>query len=154
MKILKSLNKKILSIFIILFLSFLNNLRAEDEPVDIWDLEKKLEDNPSNEVIDISEDTNELEIKLNTIESNDTKNIIDSNPLEENTINIVGLYDPEENGLDMDLWINSDGQEIKLILNNINKMSLSKDAQEILEIALLQILIFLKKYYRRRFYKF
>ena len=62
MKILKSLNKKILSIFIILFLSFLNNLRAEDEPVDIWDLEKKLEDNPSNEVIDISEDTNELEI--------------------------------------------------------------------------------------------
>ena len=60
MKILKSLNKKILSIFIILFLSFLNNLRAEDEPVEIWDLEKKLEDNPSNEVIDISEDTNEL----------------------------------------------------------------------------------------------
>ena len=42
-----NLNKKILSIFIILFLSFLNNLRAEDEPVDIWDLEKKLEDNPS-----------------------------------------------------------------------------------------------------------
>ena len=41
MKILKLLNKEILSIFIILFLTFLNNLRAEDEPVDIWDLEKK-----------------------------------------------------------------------------------------------------------------
>ena len=136
MKILKLLNKEILSIFIIISLSFINNLKAEDEPVDIWDLEKELEENSSNDIIETM-DSAEPEILLNTTESTNISNIIDSNPLEENTIKIVGLYDPEENGLDIDLWINSDGEEIKLILNNINKMSLSKDAQEILEIALL-----------------
>jgi hypothetical protein len=145
MKILKLLNKEILSIFIIFTLTFLNNLKAEDEPVDIWDLEKKLEDNSSNEVIEIKEDPNESKIKLNIIESSNTKNIIDSNPLEENTTNIVGLYDPEENGLDMDLWTNSDGEEIKSILNKINKINLSKDAKEILEIALLTNSYFPKK---------
>ena len=136
MKILKLLNKEILSIFIIISLAFINNLKAEDEPVDIWDLEKELEENSSNDIIETM-DSAEPEILLNTIESSNIENIIDSNPLEENTIKIVGLYDPEENGLNIDLWINSDGEEIKLILNNINKMSLSKDAQEILEIALL-----------------
>ena len=92
MKILKLLNKEILSIFIIISLTFTNNIKAEDEPVDIWDLEKKLEDNPSNEVANTSEDSSEPEIKLNTIESSSTENIIDSNTLEENAINIAGLY--------------------------------------------------------------
>ena len=41
MKILKLLNKKNLSIFIFFFSLLLNNLKAEEEPVDIWDLEKK-----------------------------------------------------------------------------------------------------------------
>ena len=43
MKILKLLNRKNLSIFIIIFLLFSLNLEAEDKPEDIWDLEKKLE---------------------------------------------------------------------------------------------------------------
>ena len=47
MKILKLLNKKYLSIFIVFFCYFLSNLRAEDEPVDIWNLEKKTEQNSS-----------------------------------------------------------------------------------------------------------
>ena len=133
MKILKLLNKEILSIFIIISLSFINNLKAEDEPVDIWDLEKEIEENSSNDIIEANDGASiNQEILLNTIQSSNIENIIDSNPLEENTIKIVGLYDPEENGLDIDLWINSDGEEIKLILNNINKKSLSKDAQEIL----------------------
>ena len=138
MKILKLLNKEILSIFIIISLSFINNLKAEDEPVDIWDLEKEVEENSSSDIIEVNDGASiNQEILLNTIQSSNIENTIDSNPLEENIIKIVGLYDPEENGLDIDLWINSDGEEIKLILNNINKMSLSKDAQEILEIALL-----------------
>ena len=41
MKILKLLNKKYFLILIIFIFLFSLNLRAEDEPVDIWDLEKK-----------------------------------------------------------------------------------------------------------------
>ena len=144
MKILKLLNKEILLIFIILSLAFITNLKAEDEPVDIWNLEKKVEEN-SNEDFENNSDPNETKIELNTINLSNTKNTIDSNPLEENKINIAGLYDPEENGLNMYLWTTSDGQEIKSILNKINKMNLSKDAKEILEIALLTNSYFPKK---------
>ena len=35
------------------------------------------------------------------------------------------------------MWSNSNGDEIKLILNKLNKMNLSDDAKEILEIVLL-----------------
>ena len=67
MKILKLLNKEILSIFIIISLAFINNLKAEDEPVDIWDLEKELEENSSNDIIETM-DSAEPEILLNTIQ--------------------------------------------------------------------------------------
>ena len=33
------------------------------------------------------------------------------------------------------MWSNSNGDEIKLILNKLNKMNLSDDAKEILEIV-------------------
>ena len=36
---------------------------------------------------------------------------------EQNKISIVGLYDPEDNGLNIEMWSNSNGNEIKLILN-------------------------------------
>ena len=45
MKILKLLNRKNLSIFIISFILFLNHLNAQEEPVDIWNLEKKAKEN-------------------------------------------------------------------------------------------------------------
>ena len=44
MKNIKLLNKKILSILIIFILFLSSNTNAEDEPADIWDLEKKVED--------------------------------------------------------------------------------------------------------------
>ena len=47
------------------------------------------------------------------------------------------LYDPEENNLAIDMWLNSDGDQVKTIMKNINSISLSKDASEILKIALL-----------------
>ena len=55
----------------------------------------------------------------------------------ESKISIVGLYDPEDYGLNIDMWSNSNGNEIKLILNKINQMNLSADSKEILDIALL-----------------
>ncbi len=45
MKILKLLNKKSLSIFFVLLVIFSTNLRSEEEPVDIWDIEKKIKKN-------------------------------------------------------------------------------------------------------------
>ena len=136
MKILKLLNRKNLSIFIISFLLFLNHLNAQEEPVDIWNLEKKVKEN-STITQTKNDDAEEISINVGMSNLNNSSDIIDSDLLGQNKINIVGLYDPEDNGLSIDMWSNSNGNEIKLILNKLNKTNLSKDAKEILDIALL-----------------
>ena len=136
MKILRLLNKKYFSILIILSLSFSFNLNAEDEPVDIWSLEKEEEQN-SSILINENDDSSEIQIDSASSDQNKNLNKINSNTLEESEISIVGLYDPEDNGLSIDMWSSSNGSEIKLILDKLDKMNLSKDSTEILEIALL-----------------
>jgi len=144
MKLLKLLNRKNLSIFIISFLLFSNNLKSEDEPVDIWDLEKKVEENSSSEILE-NEDSDDISIKLENKSLDKRTNIINTLELEENKINIVGLYDPEENALNMNIWSTSDGYEIKSIINKLTKINLSKDAKRIFDIALLTNSYFPKK---------
>ena len=136
MKILKLLNRKNLSIFIISFLLFLNHLNAQEEPVDIWNLEKKAKEN-STITQTKNDDAEEISINVGISNLNNSSDIIDSDLLGQNKINILGLYDPEDHGLSIDMWSNSNGNEIKLILNKLNKTNLSKDAKEILDIALL-----------------
>ena len=135
MKISKLLNRKSLLIIIISFLVFLHNLNAEEEPVDIWKLEKEIKTNNSGVIIE-DDQNEEISIGVENNDSNNSINIIDSNSLEKK-IDIVGIYDPEDNGLNIDLWSNSDGNEIKLILNKLNNTNLSKDAKELLDISLL-----------------
>ena len=50
---------------------------------------------------------------------------------------MAGLYDPEENGLSIDMWSNSNGEDIKYILGNLKSKKLSNFSEKILEIALL-----------------
>jgi len=52
-------------------------------------------------------------------------------------IEIVGLYDPAENGLTINMWNNSNGHEILTLFNKIKKIKLSNDAKEILNILFL-----------------
>ena len=64
-------------------------------------------------------------------------NIVEDQTLISKEITIVGLYDPEENGLDINMWSNSNGDQILSIYKRINKLNLSKDATDILDILLL-----------------
>ena len=50
---------------------------------------------------------------------------------------IIGLYDPAENGLNINMWSNSNGDQILNIFKRIDKLELSKDASEILNILFL-----------------
>ena len=52
-------------------------------------------------------------------------------------INIVGIYDPAENDLTMDMWTNSNGTKILEIINKIQKLDLSIDATEIYNLTLM-----------------
>ena len=135
MKILKLLNKVYLSFFIIIFSLSILDLKAEEELVDIWKIEKKIDE----------EGLNDLEIKDNSLIGNSSESIINyestlliqNTQLEENNIILAGIYDPEENGLSIDMWSSSDGEEIIKIFNRIKKIDLSNDAKKILDIALL-----------------
>jgi hypothetical protein len=136
MKILKLLNKKNLSIVIFSLFSF--SSFAEDKPVDIWNIEKQETEN-------ISEENLSIENKQVVPESSVYKMQLDKNEdsikldqkLTSKTIKIAGLYDPQEYGLDINMWSNSDGSTLKKLFNNIDKYELSKDASEILNISLL-----------------
>ena len=56
--------------------------------------------------------------------------------MEKEKKNIFGLFDPEENNLTIDMWVNSDGKIILEKLNKINEIKLSKDTEDILFTAL------------------
>ena len=136
MKNLKLLNKKYLSV--ILFYLFFGITAQSEEPIDIWNIEKK----SSIENTDERKNTEEKETTQNSIykmqsQKNDEFNIEEDQTLISKETRIVGLYDPAENGLDINMWSNSNGDQILNIFKRINKMTLSKDALEILDILLL-----------------
>ncbi len=136
MKILKSLNKKFFFIFFI-YLVFLNPIHAEDNPIDIWNLEKK-ENETVEETVTSEGENNKDQISVFDMQSDKNTGSIE---LDENLISkevkIVGLYDPEEHGLTIDMWTNSDGQKLKSLFDSLEKINLSNDALEIMEVSLL-----------------
>jgi hypothetical protein len=137
MKILKLLNKKNFSILII-YLLFCINLSAEDKPIDLWNLEKN-ETDITEENVTSSQNQN-INITNSIYEMQSNKKI-DPIKLDQEVsskeFKIVGLYDPAEYGLSIDMWSNSDGSKLKRLFQNIDKYSLSQDASEIMNISML-----------------
>ena len=136
MKNLKLLNKKYL--LVILYYLFFGPTAQSQEPIDIWNIEEK----KTNENIDVIENNEEKDIIQNSIykmqsQKKSEVNIKEDQTLASNKIKIVGLYDPAENGLDINMWSKSNGDQILNIFKRIDKMDLSKDASEILDILLL-----------------
>jgi hypothetical protein len=136
MKILKLLNKKNLSI--VIFSLFSLSSFAEDKPVDIWNIEKQETENISEENLSTENEQVVSESSVYKMQSDKNEDSIKlDQELTSKTIKIAGLYDPQEYGLDINMWSNSDGSTLKKIFNNIDKYELSKDASEILNISLL-----------------
>jgi hypothetical protein len=136
MQKLKLLNKRYLSI-IVFFLFYGFDLQSQ-EPVDIWNVEEKKQ----IKEISIIENLDKKNIPKNTVYEMQSQKIDELNIEEDQTlvskkIEIVGLYDPAENGLDINMWSNSNGDQILNIFKRINKINLSLDATEILDILLL-----------------
>jgi len=136
MKILKLLNKKILSIIIFSLLSF--SSLAEDKPVDIWNIEKQEVENISQENLSVENKQEVSESSIYKMQSGKNEDSIKlDQKLTSKTIKIAGLYDPQDYGLNINMWSNSDGLTLKKLFNSIDKYDLSKDASEILNISLL-----------------
>ena len=148
MKILKLLNKTFLSILIIFSFSIVNSF-SENEPVDIWNIDKEqIQENSENkELISITE--SELETEKIDVFNMQTKDRSDSIKVDETLnskeIKIIGLYDPEDFGLKIDMWSNSNGDQLKYLFSNLAKINLSQDASELMNIVLLTNAYYPKK---------
>tara|TARA_B100000767_G_scaffold266547_1_gene284078 strand:- start:452 stop:2212 length:1761 start_codon:yes stop_codon:yes gene_type:complete len=136
MKSLRLLNKNFLLIVIsFLFFGFATQ---SQEPVDIWNVEAK--STTEDDILINSQD--EVGTPQNSIyemqsQKNNEPGIEQDQTLTSKETEIIGLYDPAMNGLDINMWSNSDGDQILNIYKRIDKIKLSDDASEILNILLL-----------------
>ena len=137
MKILKLLNKKNLSIIIVSLLLPFSTI-AEEKPVDIWNIDKQETEATSEENISVEKTKEISQSSIYKMQSDKNKNSIKlDEDLTSKTIKIAGLYDPQDYGLSISMWSNSDGSKLKKLFKKIDKYNLSKDASEILNISLL-----------------
>ena len=124
---LSHLNKVSISIIYFLVLTLSYSI-AEDEVIDIWEKQEsqtEKNDDINQEEITIenpslSDDINKITIKINEDEITD------------NEQSVIGIFDPEENNFNLNMWVNSDGEEIKKILKRINKLKLSRTSEDLL----------------------
>ena len=124
---LSHLNKIIFFVIFLIILTF-NPVLGEDEPVDIWE---KKENQNENEEIDQEKD---ITIESPII-SDDIKKIvinIDENAITEQNQSVIGIFDPEKNNFNLNMWSKTDGEDIKKVLKRLDKLELSKLSEDLL----------------------
>ena len=128
MKILKLLSR---NIFIFLFsYFFIISTSLANETIDIWNLENNKK---NNEIIKKKEnlDKNNNQISINNLNSTNLISVEQDEKFNQDEKNLVGLYDPDENDLTIDMWEKTDGDKITQIVEKIHKLNLSYDAKNI-----------------------
>ena len=137
MKILKLLSRNFLIYICLLLFSF--SLHATDEPIDIWKSSEK-KNNESLELDPSLDGNNNLSNEINIFKIEKSKGIegiIEDTTLNSKKIKITGLYDPQDYDLDLNMWTNSNGDQLKNLFGRIAKLNLSEDAAELMNISIL-----------------
>ena len=131
MKILKQLSKILFSLYLFLFVQ---NSHAE-EIKNIWsEIEKKEVSNNKLNNVDISNNTNQTQgIKVQL----SNENILVDQNLDNSNVLLAGLFDPDLNDLNLEMWTNTNGLEIKKLLEKIQTKKLSTFSERLMDIALL-----------------
>jgi len=121
------LNKFIYLVIFTFALIFYND--ASVAAVDIW--EKKENKNEQT-----NENESEKDITIESpILSDDIEKIvikIDEDTIDSSRESVIGIFDPEENNFNLNMWSNSDGEDIKKVLKRINKLKLSQLSEDLL----------------------
>jgi len=129
MKSLLRLNKLIKSIFFISVIISICSL--SNAAVDIWE-KKEITNETSSEAVEVDNQEKKIKINFQNEESLEANiKISENKDISQPDIPLYGIYDPEENDLNLYMWKNTDGNEIKNIFKRINKIKLSKSSEEI-----------------------
>ena len=125
MKLL-NLNKKFF--FSIIFFIIFSPLLSE-ESVDIWGKKNLNKKSDRTKVKEATLEKTESKININSKMPNEIVVNSDISKIKKNLV--YGIFDPDENNLTLDMWINSEGTRIKDTIERINKIKLSSFAEEI-----------------------
>ena len=93
--------------------------------IDIWEKKEKQEKQISSESKKkikspvLSDDVNKTTIKIDEQKIANSDNVI------------IGIFDPAENNFSLNMWSDTDGDDIKNILKRINKLKLSKFSEDL-----------------------
>lgn len=114
---------------------------AEEKPIDIWNIdEEKIKESPKidESVLKNIEGESLPEFDIYNMQSQKQNDQIQlDETLESGDVQIIGLYDPEDYGLSINMWLNSDGDQLKNIFSKLSKINLSEDATDIMKISML-----------------
>ncbi len=128
-----SLNRYISLLILLISLSLLP-MHAEEE-IDIWNKEKKEKLNLKENV-----DKENITSTPKIVISNQTNNNIEiENEIAKasENIKIFGIYDPEENDFDLNMWTTSEAEDIRSSIKRIKKIKLSNTATTLFENTIL-----------------
>ena len=124
MKLL-SLSKTISLIFIF-SLIFIESSFSEEEAVDIWKKKEK------NNQTSINSEKKKIEDKKINIKLTKPKTQIQEElPDNFKETKLYGIFDPNQNNFELSMWEKTEGQDIEGLLKRINKLNLSKTAEEV-----------------------
>jgi len=126
MKLL-NLNKKFFLTLILSFF-FITHLFTEDG-VDIWKKENLTKKNNSAKAKDVSLEKSISKININLEPPSEIEVNTGSSEINKNLV--YGIFDPDENNLTLDMWVNSEGTRIKDTIDRLNRIKLSSFAEEI-----------------------
>jgi len=117
------------SFYLIIYLTIFSTFIQAEDTVDIWN-NKKIEKSSDDQKKKLEKKTNNnISLKNNLI--NKESLITEISTFQKEEEELYGLFDPEENDLNLSMWQNTDGKDIKEVFSRINKMKLSSTASDI-----------------------
>ena len=106
-----------------------------EEKIDIWKNDTKTNIETSDSSTQAAQENNNTKA-ANIIESPTKIKIEENNEIIAQKENIYGIYEPAKYDLNLNMWSNTEANELRSSLKRLEKIKLSKSSEEILEIIL------------------
>ena len=123
---LKSFSKLLFPLILLLILTI--KAKSEDQ-IDIWNKEKSNNIDLSNPTPNQKDQTFQKIIKKTEVNENII--ILESEEFKDEELNLYGIFDPDKNNFNLNMWKKSDGEDIKKIIKRIGKIKLSESVEDL-----------------------
>ena len=121
---------------VLLMIIFCSSLSSE-EKIDIWqNKEKKVIESEKTEKENFKKENSQLK-SSQTIQPPKKIQIQESSSIEPDEQKVYGIYDPEKNNFNLNMWSTTKAEDLRSSMKRLSKIELSKSSNEILEVILM-----------------